>query len=246
MTVPLPSSPTFPQLLARALRTEPGRPFITAYDEAQQWRIELSVTTYANWVNKTANLLVDEYLLGEGDTILIDLDSHWLVPVFLGAAWSAGIAVTADRSVASHLIVTGPEIAEHHLKADLPVIASSLDGFAGRLNMALPDGVDDYGAMWPGQPDTFHASPPPDGMTAAWRHPETSESHDDLVARARAELGSRQGARVLTARHLMADSAVPTLWTALLVDGSLITVANPSDAAWGERYDSERPTEVLV
>lgn len=238
------SSPTFPQLLAKALRTDPGRPFITAYDEAHQWRTELSVTTYANWVSKTANLLVDEYLLGEGDTILIDLESHWLVPVFLGAAWSAGIAVTGELSVASHLIVTGPDVADHHLEADLPVIASSLDGFAGRLHVPLPDGVDDYGTLWPGQPDTFVAPSPPDPMTAAWRHADTSESHGELASRAQSDIGTRLGTRLLTAHHLMRDSAVPTLWTALITGGSLITVAHPNDADWSARYANERPTDV--
>ena len=87
---------TFPDLLAQRLQSDPGQPFLTAYDESTGERTELSVTTYANWVSKTANLLTDELGLDAGDTVLLDLPPHWLVPVFLGAAWSAGLSVTAD------------------------------------------------------------------------------------------------------------------------------------------------------
>ena len=64
---------TFATLLGQALRHDPGRPLITAYDEHDGARTELSVTTYANWVAKTANLLVDEYLLDDTDTIRLAL-----------------------------------------------------------------------------------------------------------------------------------------------------------------------------
>ena len=84
---------TFPQLMATELRREPGRPLLTWYDEGTGERVELSVTTYANWVAKTASLLVDEHDLERGDVLLVDLPAHWLGPVFLGAAWTAGLAV---------------------------------------------------------------------------------------------------------------------------------------------------------
>lgn len=237
---------TFPQLVREALRRDPGRPLITAYDEANGWRTELSVTTFANWVNKTANLLVDEYLLGEGDTIRIDLQSHWLATVFVGAAWTAGIAVTTKPNVAAHLVVAGPTFDEHLLDTDLPVVATSLDAFAGRFPTPLPEGVDDYGALWPGQPDVFIASPPPGDMTVAWRHPDDSDSQEDLVQRAQGEIRGRHGARLLTALHPLHDSAVPTLLAALVAGGSLVMVANPRDENWPSRYEAERPTDVLA
>ncbi|MBV9830345.1 MAG: TIGR03089 family protein, partial [Marmoricola sp.] len=99
---------TFPDLLAERLRVEAAPPLLTAYDDSTGERTELSVTTYANWVSKTANLLVDELGLDEGDVLLLDLPSHWLVPVFLGAAWSAGLAVTTDPEVDHALVVRGP------------------------------------------------------------------------------------------------------------------------------------------
>src|SRR3954454_23848628 len=97
---PVATPRTIPELLAGRLRADPGQPLVTAYDDGTGERTELSVTTYLNWVSKTANMFTDELGLDAGDAVLLDLPSHWLVPVFLGAAWSAGLAVTTDREVA--------------------------------------------------------------------------------------------------------------------------------------------------
>ena len=64
MTVPSLDGTTFPRLLDAALRSDPARPLVTFYDDATGERIELSVTTYANWVAKTASLLQDELYRG--------------------------------------------------------------------------------------------------------------------------------------------------------------------------------------
>src|SRR5262249_8331331 len=57
------------QLLAQALARDPGRPLLTYYDDATGERAELSATTLANWVAKTANLLQDELALSPGDRV---------------------------------------------------------------------------------------------------------------------------------------------------------------------------------
>src|SRR5436190_13204253 len=99
--LPFPSVPadasqvtTFADLLARRIGDDPGRPLVTFYDLESGERAELSVTTYANWVAKTASLLADEHDLERGATLRVDLPPHWLGPVFLGAAWLLGLAVT--------------------------------------------------------------------------------------------------------------------------------------------------------
>ena len=46
----------FADVLARQLRADSSRPLITFYDDATGERVELSVTTYANWVAKAASL----------------------------------------------------------------------------------------------------------------------------------------------------------------------------------------------
>ena len=98
---------TFAEVLAAQLRRDPGRPLLTFYDHATDERVELSVTTYANWVAKAAGLLTDVADLERGMSLRIDLPPHWLSPVFLGAAWSVGLRVTTDD--APDAVVCGPD-----------------------------------------------------------------------------------------------------------------------------------------
>src|SRR3712207_3399479 len=98
---------TFAEVLRLRLRGESGQPLVTWYDARTGERVELSVTTYANWVAKTASLLVEGHDLERGATLRLDLPSHWLGPVFLGAAWSAGLVVTLSGP--GDAVVCGPE-----------------------------------------------------------------------------------------------------------------------------------------
>ncbi|MCG8153839.1 TIGR03089 family protein, partial [Pimelobacter simplex] len=41
---------TFAAVLAQRLRQDPGKPLVTFYDHATGERVELSTTTWANWV----------------------------------------------------------------------------------------------------------------------------------------------------------------------------------------------------
>src|SRR5215207_7184877 len=100
-------SRVLPELFAAAVRRDGGAPFLTYYDDASGERIELSAVTTANWVAKTANLLVDEYDLEPGETVAIGLPPHWLGVVWALAAWSAGASVTTGQG---DLAVTGPDL----------------------------------------------------------------------------------------------------------------------------------------
>ncbi|NUS49594.1 MAG: TIGR03089 family protein, partial [Nocardioidaceae bacterium] len=84
----MPSPDTFPALLQAELRVDPARPFVTFYDHDSGERVELSLTTYANWVAKTAGLLQDELDGERGGLVLVDRPTHWLGAVWLGAVWS--------------------------------------------------------------------------------------------------------------------------------------------------------------
>ena len=79
-------------LLTRELRRDGARPFITWYDPRTGGRIELSVTTTANWVAKTAGYLGDEIGLGPGDEVTVGTEPHWISAVLLLAAWAVGVA----------------------------------------------------------------------------------------------------------------------------------------------------------
>ena len=92
-----------------ARATHPGRPgptLVTSYDLGSGERVELSVTTYANWVAKTASLLAEEHDLERGESLRVDLPTHWLGPVFLGAAWALGLVVTEEER--PDAVVCGP------------------------------------------------------------------------------------------------------------------------------------------
>jgi uncharacterized protein (TIGR03089 family) len=80
-------------LFAAALAGDPARPLFTYYDDSTGERTELSGATLANWVAKTANLLVDGVGLGAGDRALVLLPPHWQTAAVLLGAWSAGLSV---------------------------------------------------------------------------------------------------------------------------------------------------------
>jgi uncharacterized protein (TIGR03089 family) len=83
-------------LLDAQLRRDGTRPLLTYYDDASSERVELSVATTANWVAKTANHLVDELDIDEGDVVSVLLPLHWQTAVVLLAAWAAGAQVSFD------------------------------------------------------------------------------------------------------------------------------------------------------
>jgi uncharacterized protein (TIGR03089 family) len=83
-------------LLAAELRADGSRPFLTFYDDGSGERVELSVATTANWVAKTANYLLDEHGVDEGDEVSVLLPIHWQTAVVVLATWAAGARVSFD------------------------------------------------------------------------------------------------------------------------------------------------------
>jgi len=81
------------ELLSGAIAADPTRPQLTYYDDGTGERTELSGATLANWVAKTANLLVDGLGLGQGDRALVLLPPHWQTAAVLLGCWSAGLPV---------------------------------------------------------------------------------------------------------------------------------------------------------
>ena len=229
---------TFPELLASRLQHDPGQPLVTAYDEGTGERTELSVTTYANWVSKTANLLTDELGLDAGDTVLLDLPPHWLVPVFLGAAWSSALSVTTDASVPHAVAVCGPDSIAGRDGAD-QVVACALLPFGVRFPDPLPAGVLDYGVLWPGQSDVFVPLDPPTPDAPAWLTSDEAATQAELLETA-AAAGYQPGVRLLTDEHPAAGHGVPAFLAPLSVGGSLVLLRHPTDATWPARAVDER------
>jgi len=86
--------------LAGAVAVDPTRPLLTWYDDGTGERTELSGATLANWVAKTANLLVDGVGLDPGDRAVALLPPHWQTAAVLLGCWSAGVDVSLSAGPA--------------------------------------------------------------------------------------------------------------------------------------------------
>jgi uncharacterized protein (TIGR03089 family) len=86
-------SPTVVRAFTTLTTTDGSQPLITFYDDATGERVELSAATLANWVAKTANLLVDGLGLGPGSVAAVRLPAHWQTAAVLLGCWSAGLMV---------------------------------------------------------------------------------------------------------------------------------------------------------
>jgi uncharacterized protein (TIGR03089 family) len=127
-------------LLADELSRDGSRPLFTYYDDASGERVELSVTTTANWVAKTANFLIDECGVDPGDLVTVRLPLHWQAAVVLLACWSAGAQVSFDTT--GRVTFATPDV-----EADGPVVELSL----------APMGAD-FSRLVAAQPDVFMPS----------------------------------------------------------------------------------------
>jgi uncharacterized protein (TIGR03089 family) len=245
-----PAAPrTFPEAVTAQLRRDATRPLVTFYDDASGERIELSVTTYANWVAKTAGLAADELDAERGGLLLLDVPTHWLGAVWLGAAWSLGLAVTDDPGAASEadLVVCGPEgVAAFAVHASrVPVVGLSLRPLGGRFTEPLPTGVVDYGAVVLAQPDAFVPHDPPDADDVAWRGEDGTSTQSELLDEAARAGVVEQGGRLLTDVNPATRAGAVSLLAPLVHGAGVIWVRHPDEAGWPARREQERATAEL-
>lgn len=231
---------TFPAVLAQRLRQDPGQPLVTFYDDATGERVELSVTTWANWVAKAGSLLVDELGLERGDRVGIDLPPHWLGTVFLGAAWSAGLVVVPapEPGTDLHAVVCGPDsvAAWAEQARDTAVLACALLPLGVRFADPLPAGVHDVGVEIWSQPDAFLAHDPPTGDDLAL-DPGPTQAGLWREAAAGTLVGS---GRLLSVANPVTEPA--TFCEPLTQGGSLVLVARAEQGRLEATYAAERAT----
>ncbi len=140
--------------LRRRLDALPSQPFYTHYQEDA--RIELSAVTFANWVDKTCNMLED---LGvdAGEVVHLDLarthPAHWVSMVWVAACWQRGCTVSLDEDPAAVLTVSGPDA----LAGAGLSVACSLHPLGMGFDVA-PQGCIDYAEVL-SQPDSHVAEP---------------------------------------------------------------------------------------
>ena len=234
---------TFAEVLAAQLRRDPGRPLLTFYDHATDERVELSVTTYANWVAKASGLLSDVADLERGMTLRADLPPHWLSPVFLGAAWSVGLTVTTDAD--PDAVVCGPDTLDAWAPraGGMPVLACSLRPLGVRFAEPLPAGVLDVGVEIWSQPDGWTAWDPPtedDPATDELTQRQLFAPPDELTAAVGSSL--TDGGRLLSVADPASPPGMATFTEPLGRGGSLVLVRNPDPDRLDGVYDAERAT----
>lgn len=232
---------TFGEVLAAQLRGDAGRPLITFYDHETGERVELSVTTYANWVAKAASLLAEEGDLERGQRIRIDLPTHWLGPVFLGAAWLLGLAVVDDDGVDA--VVCGPDTVDDwgERADDVAVFACSLLPLGVRFGQPLPPGVHDVGVEIWSQPDAFTPWDPPTGADPATAHATQAQ----LMEAAAAGSVLTDGGRLLTATNPASPPGIVAFTEPLVRGGSLVLLRHPDPDRLGALAAEERATHRL-
>jgi len=234
---------TFSDVLARQLRTDPGLPLITFYDEATGERVELSATTYANWVAKTASLLTEEHDLERGQRLAVDLPAHWLGPVFLGAAWSIGLAVVGPDDEAD-AVVCGPGSLERWAGRadDLPVLACSLLPLGVRFADPVPAGVHDVGIEVWSQPDAFVSYDPPgaDDLASAGVFGDRTQAEMWRAAAVGSLLSD--GGRLLSEANPASPPGIASFTEPLARGGSLVLVVHSEPERLASTYVAERAT----
>ncbi|NES26780.1 TIGR03089 family protein [Micromonospora terminaliae] len=223
------------RVFADAIAPDPARPLLTWYDDASGERTELSGATLANWVAKTANLLVDEAALAPGDTAAVLLPPHWQTAAVLLGCWSAKLTVAEAPGDVDVLFAAAGRVDE---AGDWPAgerYALGLDPFALPLRQ-VPAGFADFVSAVRGHGD--HFTP----------YPEGGEDDAALLARAEAraaELCLTPGDRLLVDTDRFPDPA-DWLLAPLTAGATLVACANLNPTHVDARTATEKVTRALT
>ena len=247
-------SPTTPaDLLAAALRRSPATPVITYYDDLTGERTELSATTLANWVAKTANLLQDEFDVAPGSTVTVLLPPHWQTAAVLLGIWSCGAAVreSPEPGGTGVALVARSRLAEFEDEGDadhLDVLGLSLHP----LGMGMRDytgAARDYALEVRTQGDVFTPCTPVEPAAPGLVLADAALSLSAVTGAAvelAARLGLAAGDRVLVDDRL-AEEAGPVTWllAPLAAGASVVLVRQPDPDGLAHRARTEGVTATL-
>ena len=177
------------------------KPFLTYYDTASGERVELSYTTFDNWLSKTGNLIQDELQPDPGDRIALHARPHWLSAVWALAPLLVGAVVAPwGEPSAAHTAVAGPdaldEVRAQGGQAELWALSLL------PLGMPFPQtpaGFRDYSAEVRAHGDRFAPYDSPSGLSPALVTEDGAElTHRELVEAA-AQVGLKSTDRLLVA-----------------------------------------------
>ncbi|SCF36022.1 TIGR03089 family protein [Micromonospora viridifaciens] len=223
------------RVFADAIAIDPTRPLLTWYDDATGERTELSGATCANWVAKTANLLVDDAALGPGDTAAVLLPPHWQTAAVLLGCWSAKLTVVDAPGAVDVLFAAADRIDAAAAWPAGERYALALDPFALPMRQ-VPSGFTDFVSAVRGHGD--HFTP----------YPQAGEADAELLARAEArgaELCLAPGDRLLidVTRH---PDPIDWLLAPLAAGASLVACANLDPSRLDPRTATEKVTRTLT
>lgn len=235
-------------LFRTAAGSDPGRPFLTYYDDSGGERIELSYTTFDNWAAKTANMINEDLAARPGERFSLLLPTHWQTAVWYAACWMTGMVAAPglDPADAHHVVCPLSELPRALDCAGQKVVVST--GTHGRPKSdPLPAGVYDYAAEVPAYGDQFapfnliHDDDPALEMNGR------SLSGAEVVATAREAAerwGVGKGDRVLTDADIgTLDGLLAGLLAPLAAGASVVLCRNLDEGKVQRRVDNERVTK---
>ena len=197
---------------------DPAQPLLTLYDGPA--RVELSGATTANWVAKSANLLVDG--LGGPATVGLLLPLHWqsLVLLLAGVATGAAVEITDEPAelAGSDVAFTVARCAGMVLEAGVDEVLALSAHPLGAACGPLPAGVTDYALDVPSYGDH-------------WNGPLPGPAHVRVVGQRLAplpELGLGTADRVLISTRLSDPAGLALLLAVLRAGAALVLVPDPT------------------
>ncbi|HST66436.1 MAG TPA: TIGR03089 family protein [Mycobacteriales bacterium] len=233
-------------LLASALVRDPAGPLLTFYDDATGERTELSATSLANWVAKTANLLRDDVGSSPGDRVGVLLPAHWQTAAILLGAWTAAAVVSGSAAGTEAAFCAGDRVGEAVGAGE--VFALSLAPLGRPFPSGPPAGSRDYSVDVLAQGDRWSGRPVPDAVPALDTGSGTVTAGDlvEIALRRAAELGMIAGDRVLVSTAWDTPTSwVDGLLVPLAAGASIVLVTRPDPAALPGRVEAERVTATL-
>ncbi len=222
--------------LRQRVRAAGAEPLITYYDLASGVRTELSAVTFANWVDKTCNLIADEHLLDPGEVVELavaaESPGHWVTACWEIACWQLGLTVSVDSGIPPSLVVTGPDWSGY-VGGGVDIVACSLHPLGLGFASPPPSGVADYALEVRGQPDSF-APTPQSGLALAWADPHRQLTLADLI-----DLPGPAARRLVRPGEPWATCR-DGLLTALVSEGSVVVVVGDDPARLARVISDER------
>lgn len=248
--------------LQRLIIRDPGRPRVTWYGDDGE-RVELSGAVLHNWINKTVNLLVEEFDAAPGTRVLLDLPPHWRAIVWGLAAWRTGATLVLLPDTAASGVVEQEEEAGVPALLDLardvdvvvtsrpaawtgtraPVVAVPLPALARRFDGDLPAGAIDAGSAVMTYGDQIGWVEEIDPDAVALELGEHSVRHAELLLEATKETHPHGTRGVLGTERGLSGTLHGSL-ALLAVDGSLVLIVANRDRAPGD--GAARHAELLL